>query len=210
MSINVNSFLSGHMKNLSYCIYDSVTKDCVIVDPTWDIDVVFQFVDDQNLTPREIWLTHSHYDHIQGLSSCEVRYPNVVVCIHEMEAARLDTGLSIIRLEHNSIRKLGDMEWRVIHTPGHSPGGVCFYAAPYLICGDTLFVNGCGRADIPGADVNALFLSLQELKGLPTSTLIFPGHHYGRSESDTLASQLKKNKYLRTDDELMFIKLRMG
>ena len=88
--------------------------------------------------------------------------------------------------------------------------GVCYYNAPYLITGDTLFVNGCGRADIKGANVNDLYQSLQKIKMLPKDTQIFPGHDYGDVKTDVLQSQLENNRFLKVSNRESFEKLRMG
>ncbi len=116
----------------------------------------------------------------------------------------------MIKTTHNQDITLGNETIKILHTPGHSPGGQCFYNAPHLITGDTLFVNGCGRCDLPGSDPEAMFNSLHEIIGkLPDDTIIYSGHNYGDPPTDTLGNQKKTNPYLKLEKE-KFLRLRAG
>ena len=205
---SIISFLCGDMKNLSYLIVDDVTSDTVIVDPTWEVDKLLMYVKYNNLKLVSIWLTHTHFDHIKGIGECLDFNNSLPIYVHQIESDRIDFS-NVKPINNESFLMLGKSNWQVIHTPGHSPGGVCFYSKPNLICGDTLFVNGCGRADISGADVNDLYASILTLKQLPGDTLIYPGHDYARRQSDSLTNQLKSNRFLRVANLDDFIKLRM-
>lgn len=198
------------MQNMSYCIEDTVTKHAVIVDPTWEVEKILTFIKDNQFQLVELWLTHAHYDHIQGIDLCYLDYPNIPLCVHELESDTLELKYNVNKIQASEYLLLGESKWQIIFTPGHSPGGVCFYNAPYLITGDTLFINGCGRADIAGANVNDLFQSLQKIKTLPMDTQLFPGHDYGDARSDVLELQLKKNRFLKAANLSSFVKLRMG
>ena len=106
--------------------------------------------------------------------------------------------------------KSGRFNWSVMHTPGHSPDGICFYCSPHLISGDTLFIDRCGRADLAESNVTDLFHSLSRLKKLPGDTIIYPGHDYGLTQFDLMENQLVQNPYLKTYNQDEFIRLRMG
>ena len=96
----------------------------------------------------------------------------------------------------NDLIELGSIRLQVIHTPGHTPGGICLYAAPHLFTGDTLFVGGVGRTDFPGGDTATLINSLQQrLLALPPETVVWPGHGYGGARS-TIGAEARDNPYL--------------
>ena len=96
--------------------------------------------------------------------------------------------------------KIGDNDIEFIHTPGHTPGSQCFKINNTLISGDTLFVQGCGRVDLPGANSEDMFHSLRKLSKLPDETIIYPGHNYGPKEFATLEEVKKINSYLRIEE----------
>ena len=107
--------------------------------------------------------------------------------------------------------ELGELTFDVFHTPGHSPGGVCFKYGDDMIVGDTLFVDGCGRCDLPQSDVNAMYDSIHGvLMKLPDSTVIYPGHNYGPTPTDTIGNQKKTNRFMLAATREAFIKERMG
>ena len=198
------------MDNVSYIIADTVSNHAVMIDPTWEVDGLISACDHQQLTCKAIWLTHTHYDHIQGLDACIQRWPDLPVFVHANEQQTCAHLNNVQVIQDGDTLSLGNGKWTVWHTPGHSPGGVCFYTDGHLISGDTLFVDRCGRADIQGADVKLLYQSLQRLKLLPPNTIIYPGHDYGHQPTDTLGQQLGRNPYLKADSEAEFIRLRMG
>lgn len=203
------SFLCGDMKNLSYVVIDDTTKEAVIVDPTWGIEDLMAYIVENELEFKAIWLTHTHYDHIQGIDACLVLNESAPIYVHSIESSRVGDDSFVIQVNDGDAIKLGHTNWQVIHTPGHSPGGICFYSAPHLITGDTLFVNGCGRADITGANIDDLYRSLHRLKSYPGDTIIYPGHDYARRQNDVLSNQLESNRFLKASDYDTFVKLRM-
>ena len=88
---------------------------------------------------------------------------------------------------------------KIIHTPGHTPGSQCFLAEKALVSGDTLFVRGCGRVDLPGADPDQMFESLRRLATLPDETVLYPGHNYAEVPTSTIAGEKQMNPYLRIE-----------
>lgn len=102
-----------------------------------------------------------------------------------------------IRVKEGDILEMGTVKLQIIHTPGHTPGGICLYSAPDLITGDTLFVGGVGRTDFPGGSYSELINSLKtKVLALPDDTVVWPGHGYGGSQS-TIGEEKKSNPYLR-------------
>ena len=210
MLIQVMSFLSDQMDNLSYLVIDEVSSDAVIVDPTFNIADLLQYLTEYQLNLSAVWLTHAHFDHISGLNDVLNFYPDCSVYIHQSSIHKFHDIQQIKPLKDGDYVSLGESNWLVIHTPGHSPDGVCFYLAPHMITGDTLFVDRCGRADLGDSNVYQLYQSLQRLKEFSKDTIIYPGHHYGESKTDTIGNQRLKNPYLLAVDESEFIRLRMG
>jgi glyoxylase-like metal-dependent hydrolase (beta-lactamase superfamily II) len=120
---------------------------------------------------------------------------------HEAEGIKVVTGLSesdLVRHASGDSLKVGDVEIRFVHTPGHTPGSQCFLVDGRLVSGDTLFVRGCGRVDLPGADPAAMYESLtQRLAKLPDDTVLFPGHDYGPTPTSTIGDEKRQNYYMR-------------
>jgi glyoxylase-like metal-dependent hydrolase (beta-lactamase superfamily II) len=172
-------------------------------------------------------VTHYHQDHvggslfgmtIQGLGRLLERRPVPVhVNRHEAEGLRRVTGLSASDLvvhEGGDDLALGSVHVRLLHTPGHTPGSQCFLVettgdAGRLVSGDTLFLDSCGRVDLPGGDPEAMYRSLHDvLKRLPDETVLSPGHLYSPEPSATLGAQKRRNPYLRAaslEDFLSFL-----
>tara|TARA_Y200000002_G_scaffold363882_1_gene352372 strand:- start:92 stop:724 length:633 start_codon:yes stop_codon:yes gene_type:complete len=209
MSIRVESFLSSEMQNLSYLIIEEQTSQGVIIDPTFNIQDLLKRIEVGGFNLSAIWLTHTHFDHINGLDSIMQFDSNCPIYVYEEVINKLPFK-HVIGLQEGNYLECGDSRWSVIHTPGHSPDGICFYCRPHLISGDTLFIDRCGRADLVESNVNDLFYSLNRLKQLPGDTIIYPGHHYGKTQTDTISNQLMQNPYLKTSTEDDFIRLRMG
>lgn len=167
---------------------------CWLVDVGYHPAKLLAAVHSSGLRPEAILLTHAHCDHIAGIADARKAFPGIPVWLHPAERSWLaDPALNLSEfspppisipgpdhdLADNQTLQLGPTTWRVIHTPGHSPGGVGFYHAPSgtLIGGDTLFAGSVGRYDFPGSDGPALARSIREkLFTLPDQTRVHPGH----------------------------------
>jgi len=148
--------------------------------------------------------THGHGDHIAG--NGEV----LKVTGAKLAANPIDVPAAEIALGEGSQIQIGTLTIDVLHTPGHTPGGLVFNPAGALITGDTLFVTRCGRADFPGSDPEAMYLSLKRLAAFPPETMVFPGHDYGPKPQSTIGFEREHNEYMKCPDLESFIKLRMG
>lgn len=203
----------GPMANFTYIVGSEDTKEVVLIDPAWDIDQILHRVEDQEYKVAAALVTHYHPDHVGGhlfghdidgvadlLSSSPVK-----VYVHKLEADGLKqiTGLSesdLVRVHSGDTLDLGGVQIEFLHTPGHTPGSQCFRIKNTLISGDTLFIDGCGRVDLPGSNADAMFHSLQKLKSLPDDTILLPGHNYSSEPTATIGAVKQTNSYFRIQD----------
>jgi glyoxylase-like metal-dependent hydrolase (beta-lactamase superfamily II) len=185
-------------------------QDCTIIDCGLEPHEMFHWIDVHKLRPTQILLTHSHLDHIAGVDQALSRYGNLPIAIHEDERGFCSDpmlnlsaliGMPITCTEpgqyltHNQIVDLNGSTWRVLHTPGHSPGGACFVheASKQAIVGDTLFAGSIGRYDFPTSDAADLRRSLHEvLMKLPDDMTIYPGH----GPRTTIGKERRTNPYI--------------
>ncbi len=200
----------GPMQNLTYVVGSGTTREVALVDPAWDVAGLLRHVEEQDLTPKAVLVTHYHPDHvggsmmgqrIEGLAELQ-ELRDLPVYVHKAEAygvARV-TGVpesDLIKVETGSRLSLGEIELEFLHTPGHTPGSQCFRIKNQLVSGDTLFIQGCGRVDLPGANPDDMFHSLRRLAELPDDTILLPGHDYGGSSHASLGDVKRENVYLR-------------
>jgi len=201
----------GPMANYVYILGDPVSRKAAVVDPAWDTNAICTFVEKEGYEIDKILITHYHQDHlgghmmgqsIEGSADMLKRVKaKVYVNRHEAEGTKRVAGLSdsdLVKVDAGDVIKVGDIEVKFLHTPGHTPGSQCFLAAGNLIAGDTLFINSCGRVDLPGSDPEAMYYSLNHtLKSLDDSTVVYPGHAYSNESSSTIGKQKRTNMYLR-------------
>ncbi len=207
---------AGEMANLVYLVGSRETRECLVVDPAWQVDALIDQAEADGMKVVGALVTHYHQDHvggsifgmeIEGLGRLMERCPVPVhVNAHEAEGLRRVTGVSesdLVRHDGGDVVEVGGVRVRLLHTPGHTPGSQCFLVeesdqAGRLVSGDTLFLGSCGRVDLPGGDPEALFESLHgKLGKLPEETLLFPGHQYAAEPHSTLGEQKRTNPYLR-------------
>jgi hydroxyacylglutathione hydrolase len=194
------------MENFIYLIGDKEKGECVVVDPAWNIDDIIAITQKDNMKIVGALATHYHPDHIgghifgvdiEGLSELLAKNP-CKVHAHKLEKEGIIsvTGISpsdIIAHTSGDIVKVGDIEIMLLHTPGHTPGSLCFKVKNALISGDTLFLRGCGRVDLPGGNVEEMYRTIQErLKSIDDKTIVYPGHAYG-GEKDSMALLRQNN-----------------
>ena len=208
--------VGGFDDNFSYVIVDEDSQQAAIVDPSGDIQKVFSYVEQHDLSVVQILVTHSHFDHVDRLGECLAQY-SVPVYMHTNACSRIeadDTYKCCIEDKHTI--PLGDASIQVVFTPGHTEDSVCFLLSreqnsdhvPKLITGDTLFVEGCGRTSEPL--VRDLYQSLQTLKQLEEDTQVYPGHDYGSIPISTIKHEKERNKYFLAQDFEEFRKIRLG
>jgi glyoxylase-like metal-dependent hydrolase (beta-lactamase superfamily II) len=201
----------GPMANYVYILGGTASRKAAVVDPAWDVEAICDFVEKEGYDIDKILISHYHPDHlgghmmgqnIQGAAEMLERVKaKVYVNKHEAEGVKQVAGLSdsdLVKVDAGDEFKVGDIDVKFLHTPGHTPGSQCFLIAGNLIAGDTLFINSCGRVDLPGSDPEAMYYSLNRtLKNLDDSTVVYPGHAYSNESSSTIGSQKRTNMYMR-------------
>jgi glyoxylase-like metal-dependent hydrolase (beta-lactamase superfamily II) len=198
--------IADQMVNFVYLIGDRETGDAVVIDPAYRIDDLIEAVDRDGMHLVGVLATHYHPDHvggsflghdIEGIVALLERLPvKIHVNAAEAEWVRRMTGVSSDDLvTHASGDKVtvGAVPIQLLHTPGHTPGSQCFLVDGMLVSGDTLFLEGCGRTDLPGSDADAMYDSLQRLAALPDATVLFPGHRYSAPSAATMAEVKELN-----------------
>ena len=200
--------IAAQMRNFAYLIGDRETGDTVMVDPAYAAGDLLDIVEADGMRLSGVLVTHHHPDHIggsmmgfelKGLAELLERVSVPVhVNTHEAQWVSRITGIPVSDLtshEHGDKVSVGDIDIELLHTPGHTPGSQCFLVDGRLVAGDTLFLDGCGRTDFPGGDVDEMFRSLQQLAKLSGDPTVFPGHGYSVEGSASL-SDVKNNNYV--------------
>ena len=200
--------IAQQMRNFAYLIGDRETGEAVMVDPAYAAGDLLDTLEADGMTLSGVLVTHHHPDHIGGtmmgftLKGLTELLERVSVPIHvnthEAQWVSKVTEISMSDLtshEHGDKVNVGDIEIELLHTPGHTPGSQCFLLDGRLVAGDTLFLDGCGRTDFPGGDVDEMFRSLQKLSHLSGDPTVFPGHWYSAEPSATL-EDVKRNNYV--------------
>lgn len=174
----------------------------LFVDPGDNASRIINLMDRQELTPEAILLTHTHFDHIGAIPELQQAYPDLPVYVHPKDIPLFGHPMNQYPPDYpqidlpKNIRDLADLRGvSVIETPGHTPGGVCYYLPDdgILLSGDTLFAGSVGRTDLPGGDMATLSASLKKLADLPDYTLVIPGH----GPHTTIHVEKEVNPFLR-------------
>jgi hydroxyacylglutathione hydrolase len=186
----VKKLVVGPLENNCFMISDEKTTECLVTDPGDEPDRIIDLIKENKFSVKFILCTHAHFDHVGALQELKdetgaqivLHSDDLVIYRNATEAAK-SWGFEIdplpepdLLVSEGDILRLGALEFRVIHTPGHSPGGICIYGEGILITGDTLFAGSVGRTDLYGGDVIQLRLSFKRLMSLPEETRVLPGH----------------------------------
>jgi len=190
----------GNMQNFTYVLEDEETKESVIIDPSWDLELVLEIIERNDLKVKYIINTHHHFDHTIG-NDAMVQHTKSKILQHTSSTLKND-----IRISDGEKIIFGKSELTVIHTPGHSKDSVCLVGDGKIFSGDTLFVGNCGRIDLPGGSAKELYHSLFDmLYKLDDNLMLYPGHNYGSSPNSTIGKEKKTNFVLQPRTELEFL-----
>jgi glyoxylase-like metal-dependent hydrolase (beta-lactamase superfamily II) len=218
----VNDVFAHQMRNFAYLIGDRATGDCVVVDPAYAAQDLVDALEADDMHLSGVLVTHHHPDHVGG-SMMGFQLPGLAellerasvpvhVNTHEAEWVSRVTGIARSELtahEHGDVVNVGGVDIELLHTPGHTPGSQCFLLDGRLVAGDTLFLEGCGRTDFPGGDVDDMYRSLQALGQLPGDPTVFPGHWYSAEPSASL-SDVRRTNYVYRASNLDQWRMLMG
>jgi len=205
--------IATQMRNFAYLIGDRQTGDAVMVDPAYAAGDLLDTLESDGMRLSGVLVTHHHPDHVGGsmmgftLRGVTEILDRISVPIHvnSLEAQWVSnvTGIPMSDLtghEHGDVVEVGAVPIELLHTPGHTPGSQCFLVDGRLVAGDTLFLEGCGRTDFPGGDVDEMFRSLQKLAALEGNPIVFPGHWYSAEPSARLDEVKRTNHVYRVRD----------
>ena len=209
--MKIDQHIVGTMGVCCYILSCEKTSKAAIVDPGGDEQKLLDIVKKENLDVKYVIDTHGHPDHVCGNRKI-TEATGARIVMHEddddfFSQPNIKNYFSMlglepsppvdVRVKEGDVITFGEVSLGVIHTPGHTPGGICLYAQPHVITGDTLFVGGIGRTDFPGGSHQELISSIKnKLLVLPPETIVWPGHGYGGSRS-TIREEAQSNPYLR-------------
>jgi len=201
----------GYMDVFCYLVSSPGTGEALVIDPAGDEERVVERVKKKDLNLKYIVNTHGHPDHTCGNAKVKA-LTGAEIVMHEIDDKEFNSGegqtmarqwgftpspVADITVKDGDQIVAGDASLKVIHTPGHSPGGICLLGDGNLFTGDTLFVGGIGRTDLPGASTSQFMKSIKEkLLTLPGETVVWPGHDYGMRPSSTIDEEKRTNPWL--------------
>jgi glyoxylase-like metal-dependent hydrolase (beta-lactamase superfamily II) len=202
--------VAAQMVNFAYLVGDRHTGEALVVDPAYAVADLVEVAEADGMRIVGALASHYHADHVGGsLMGHVIEGIGELLAIvavpvhanrHEVDLIRRATGVSVSDLVgHDSGERVsvGAVEVELLHTPGHTPGSQCFLVDKLLISGDTLFLEGCGRTDLPGSDPEAMYESLQRLTALPDDLAVYPGHRYSTASSATIEAVKEINGVLK-------------
>lgn len=207
----VHQFEVGPWDNFVYFVGDTSSRTCMVVDPAWDLSIIENEAAKLDIKISGILCTHSHFDHVNMVHPLVDKLDIPVYMLDKEVTWSNYRSQNLNKVASGDSVKIGERtEVAFLHTPGHTPGSACFHVQDSLVCGDTLFINGCGRCDFLGGDPEAMYRSLEGLKQkLGLQTQMYPGHNYGPVTVASLDEQLKSNAFLKAPTLDDFVKHRM-
>ncbi len=204
----IDSIVVGPFAANCYFVKKSDSQKCVIIDPGGDAELLLDKLLDLNLELQALLITHGHIDHVMALSEISKKIP-VPVYAHKDDKQLLENikiqgqmfGLSEFEqptisnwIQESDLIEIAGLKIKVLHTPGHSPGGCCYLLNSKIFVGDTLFESSIGRTDLPGGDYDLLISTIKtKLFSLPDEMIVYPGH----GETTTIGHEKKYNPFLR-------------
>ncbi len=198
------------MDTFAYLVGDEASRTCALIDPAFDTDHILATARDDGYTVTHLINTHRHVDHCAG-NAAIISATGAQLLAHEEDARHLGKFINgtlsrlvggkpsprpDVWLKDNDTIVIGESQLTVLHTPGHTPGGICLYTAGHVFTGDTLFVGAVGRTDLPGGSLKTLLHSVKtRIYTLPDDTCVWPGHDYGENTSSTVAYEKQTNPF---------------
>ena len=196
----------GPMQNYVYLIGDPETREAAVVDPGWEAPQIVAAAQADGYKLTKVFVTHHHFDHVMGLDEL-LKSVDLPVYVHRNDAPLLQAGRANLRaVNGGETIDVGRLPVTLIHTPGHTPGSQCLLVQGCLFTGDTLFINACGRWDLPGGDPAILHQSPMHLAALPEETVVYPGHNYADRPASTIGSEKRTNPFMQVSSRDEFLR----
>ena len=203
--VKVHTLVLGPLQTNCYVVWGEGSSACVVVDPAYSPAQILEFTARQGLKIEAIFLTHGHFDHVGAVEALREK-TGCGLWMHRGDYNQRKDPMNdyLYPLHDKDLGEIafcgdgdeiaaGNLTFRVLHTPGHSRGSLCFLSEDVLLSGDTLFAGGCGRTDLPGGDWATILMSLADLSELEDAVKVYPGH----GESTTIAQEKRYNPYMR-------------
>ena len=204
--MQVKSFIGGFDKNLCYLIWCKKTRLASIIDPSVEPLEIFEFIESQNLILEKILITHTHHDHIAYLDDFFYNYPLINIYCHASPVNNLKK--SFIPLDNNQVISIGDSLLTALYTPGHFADSICYWSKEQktIFTGDTIFIGRTGRTVSQGSNIEDLYNSVYNIiLNLPHETVIYSGHHYGFSKSESILFNIKNSPFFQCSQFAEFV-----
>jgi glyoxylase-like metal-dependent hydrolase (beta-lactamase superfamily II) len=201
----IKQIKTGALDNFCYLVGCEQAHKAMVIDPGANVKRILSQAEKLRLSIESIVNTHGHGDHTVGSAKLK-HLTGARIMMHALDAGAVPE--TDIRLSDADDLQVGAITFRVIHTPGHTPGGICIYGEGQLFTGDTLFVSDSGRTDLPGGHRPTLAASIRRLMQLPDATVVWPGHDYGPTPFSTIAWEKRHNVnakefgYYRRDNDV--------
>ena len=183
--MKITTFVLGLLSNNTYIVENEEDKTCFVVDPSTESVKLTNYIDGNKLKVEGVLLTHGHFDHVGGAAHLQSMY-DAKIYMHKMDIEFIDNPLDIgrsytrfdvdVTVDDGDEISLCGQKIKVVHTPGHSQGGVCYVCDDVIFCGDTIFKDGYGRYDLRGGDFGALQNSIQKIFDLQGDYILLCGH----------------------------------
>lgn len=217
MQVYLRQIEVGPMANFVYLIGDPDTRECVMVDPAWEVDAVVDAAEKEGYTVTGGLVSHWHPDHTNQVERLLTRTKGKLH-VHKDEEEILSQLVGrgdVVKTEGGSELEVGSVKIRFLHTPGHTPGSQCFLVEipggdGALVSGDTLFIGACGRTDFPKGSPEDMYRSLDRLKALPDGTALLPGHNYADRPISTIKDERETNPMLLFPSMEKFVEAHLG
>lgn len=213
-ALYVRQLKLGSMDNFVYLVGPRDSDEVLVVDPAWDVPAIEAALVQDGKRLVGAFVSHCHGDHTNGLPELLKAHDVPVYA----QRAEVDFSANLRELASGALRPVGPGDvltvggrtFQALHTPGHTPGSHCLLAQDALVSGDTVFINGCGRCDLPGGDPEAMYRSLsQVLLKVPDSTRLLPGHDYAKVPVAAMGDVRHDNPYFAFPDVASFVAYRM-
>ena len=196
----IKNLVVGQIETNCYVVTDEDTLDCVVIDPGDESNTILDYIEDNKLSCKAVLLTHAHFDHVGAVGAVlEATGAQLYMSEKELEtlkvgaAGRFHLPENVMYYKAGDEVRVGGLCFKVMETPGHTPGGVTLICGDALFTGDTLFRGSCGRTDFPGGDMREELRSLKRIAQLEGDYEVYPGH----AECTTLSIEREHNPYVR-------------